>query len=42
MAIGNKAKNAKPEKAKNFTLTPASHATVRPPAAISNAVPKSG
>ena len=42
IAIGNNAKNARPEIAKNFTLTPASHATVRPPAAISNAVPKSG
>ena len=28
--------------AKNFALTPASQATVMPPAAISNAVPKSG
>ena len=42
MAIGRNAKNARPEIAKNFTLTPASQATERPPAAISNAVPKSG
>ena len=38
----NNAKKAKPEIAKNFTLTPASQATVKPPAAINNAVPRSG
>ena len=41
-AKGNKARKAKPDKTKNFTLTPASHATVNPPAPINKAVPKSG
>ena len=31
-----------PENTKNFTFTPASQATVKPPAAINKAVPKSG
>ena len=36
------AKKARPDKAKNLTRTPASHATVNPPAPINKAVPKSG
>ena len=38
----NNARKAKPEIAKNLTLTPASHATVIPPAAINKDVPRSG
>ena len=42
IAIGSNARNAKPDNAKNFTLTPANQATVRPPAAIKIEVPRSG
>ena len=40
--MGSNAIKAIPVNAKNFILTPASQATVKPPAAINNAVPRSG
>ena len=40
--MGNKAIKATPEIVKNLTLTPANQATVKPPAAISIDVPRSG
>ena len=42
IAIGYKAIKTNEEYAKNFTLTPASQATTKPPAAINNDVPRSG
>ena len=42
MAIGAKDKNIIDAQAKNLILTPASHATITPPAAIKRAVPRSG